>query len=98
MQIHADGGADYTAVKLGGGLRHFSRWITRTKNHSACSVCAPVSCCGNGYTIEKRVGRVIEMDPGEEIALEVRVGYLRPADAAAMEQKIAALVQKKENE
>lgn len=93
MQVHHDGGSDYTGVPCGGSIRCFSRWITRTNDHSACSICSPASCGGGGYTAEKEAGRVMVLQPGEAKVAEVFVGYLNPKQASEMEHKILKCVE-----
>lgn len=88
MQVDESGYADYTAVPADGPLRFFARWITRTKDHSACSLCQPSSCGTLGYEGEKAAGRVISLRSGESITAQIYMGLLDPKSAKEMEAQI----------
>jgi len=88
MQVDESGYADYTAVPADGPLNFFARWITRTKDHSACSLCQPSSCGTLGYEGEKAAGRIIVVNPGESIEAQVYMGLLDPESAKKMEARI----------
>ena len=91
MQIHPDGSADYISHRpdqLGKGVR----WISRTPDQDCLGNVLPATAEPEGYGAEKAKGNIKVVPPGGVWACQMWMGYLDPAAAAKMEQKIATVV------
>ena len=91
LHIHPDGRADYIRYRpdqLGLGVR----WICRTEDQEAIGLILPATAGPDGYIAEKAKGYVQELAGGNEWHCDMQMGALPAKEAAAMEQKIAAIV------
>ncbi len=91
MQVHPDGSADYIAHRLA-QLDHGVRWICRTPDQDALGICLPATGEPEGYHAEKAKGNVKSLAGGESVRFDMEAGYLSPAEAARMAEKIDAMV------
>jgi len=91
MQVHPDGGADYVR-HCPGQLDKGVRWICRTPDQDALGLVLPATAEPEGYTAEKAKGNIRILRAQEQVQLDMVVGTLSPAEAAAMEDKIAQIL------
>lgn len=91
MQVHPDGSADYIAHRPD-QLSHGIRWICRTPDQDALGLCLPATAEPEGYQAEQAKGNVRTLAGGASVRFDMEMGYLAPAEAAQMAEKIAALV------
>jgi hypothetical protein len=91
IQVHPDGSADYVAHRPD-LLTHGVRWISRTPDQDCFGLCLPATAEPEGYSAEKAKGNVRSLAGGESVRFEMAAGYLTPAEAAQMAEKIDALV------
>ncbi len=67
------------------------RWLMHNADHRVAAFALPATCRPEGYTAEKRAGRVRALAPGASANFRVRTGYLDSAAAAAMDHTIRSL-------
>jgi hypothetical protein len=91
MQVHPDGSADYIAHRSG-QLDHGVRWISRTPDQDALGIVLPATAEPEGYHAEKAKGNVRTLGAGESLRFDMEAGYLTPAEAAVMAQRIERLL------
>ncbi len=60
----------------------------RNADQQVAAFALPSTCLPEGYTAEKRAGRVQSLAPGASADFNVLTGYLDTKAAAAMEAKI----------
>ena len=70
---------------------HPARWLLRSPDAQAAGFALPATCRPEGYTAERRAGRVLSLAPGSHAAFHVRLGYLDRPAAEAFEARIRAL-------
>lgn len=92
LHIHPDGTADYVTHKpaqLDTGIR----WICRTPDQQALGMEAGTAG-PEGYTAEKKKGKVKILDPGAEFYCEFKAGLLSLAETQQMEKYIKKTIKK----
>ena len=89
MQVLPDGTADVLRYKPS-ELDYALRWLCRTTNQDAISMAFPATASVEGYTIEKREGRVRVLPPKGSFSMSLTAGCLNEEDA----KKEEALIQK----
>ena len=92
MHIHPDGTADYVSHKpaqLDTGIR----WICRTPNQEALGMEAGTAG-PEGYTAEKKKGKVKVLPAGGEFVCEYLAGCSAPIRCRKLETKIAKMLEK----
>jgi hypothetical protein len=92
MHVLPDGSADYVRHATA-QLDHAIRWIVRTADQQALGFIEPATAEVEGYTAEKAKGNLKIIPPGGSWATQLRIGVLTPTEAAAVEQKIAAVLE-----
>ncbi len=91
LQVHPDGSADYVRHRPD-QLPCATRWISRQPPDQDAIAMAEVGTCEmEGYTAEKAKGNIAVLAPGERFGCSYDVGLLAPEQAAAIEQRVAAL-------
>jgi hypothetical protein len=86
LHIHPDGSADYVSHKpaqLDTGIR----WICRTANQQALGMEAGTAG-PEGYTAEKKKGKVKVLAPGAEFLCEYKAGLLDAGQVPGIEKKV----------
>jgi hypothetical protein len=91
MQVHPDGSADYIAHRPD-QLDHGVRWISRTPDQDALGIILPATAEPEGYRAEKAKGNVRTLAAGQSARFDMEAGYLAPAEAAEMAQRIERLL------
>lgn len=91
LQILPDGRADYIAHRPL-QLNKAIRWISNNGDEKALGLILPATAEPEGFAAEKAKGNVQEIPPGETRRVDLRLGSLLAAQAAAMEQAIAAIL------
>ena len=91
LQIHPDGSADYISHRPD-QLNHGVRWICRTPDQDALGMCLPATAEPEGYTAEKAKGNVRSVPGGATVRFDMEMGYLSPAAAAQMAEKIGVMI------
>ena len=91
IQIHPDGSADYIAHRPE-QLDHGIRWISRTADQDCLGLCLPATAEPEGYSAEKAKGNVCSLPGGESVRFDMEAGYLSPAEATQMEDRIGRLL------
>jgi len=90
MMVHPEGAASYVShrpAELPFGIR----WIARTADEDALGLVLPATSEHKGYTAEKEKGNIHVLGGGETREFHVRLGLLRPEQAAAMRTTIAGV-------
>ncbi|MFZ1709259.1 MAG: DUF4432 family protein [Anaerolineae bacterium] len=87
LQVHPDGSADIVSHRPA-QLDHGVRWISRTADQDALGLCLPATAEPEGYTAEKAKGHVRQLTGGAALRFEMTAGYLAPAEAARVIEKI----------
>jgi hypothetical protein len=91
MQLHPDGGADFISHRPD-QLSHGVRWFSRNIDQEALGLMLPSTAEADGYTAEKAKGNVRTLPPNGTFECSLEFGALDPAEAAALRQKIEALM------
>jgi len=91
MQLHPDGTADIIAHRPE-QLNHGVRWISRTPDQDTLGLCLPATAEPEGYHAEKAKGNVRSLPGGESVRFDMEAGYLSPAEATHMEDRIGRLL------
>ena len=91
MQLHPDGTADAIAHRPE-QLNHGVRWISRTPDQDTLGLCLPATAEPEGYHAEKAKGNVRSLPGGESVRFDMAAGYLSPAEATQMEDRIGRLL------
>ena len=91
MMLHPDGFASYVGHRPA-QLPHGVRWISRMPDQDAIGIVLPATAEPDGYRAEKAKGNVLSLAGGASVMYEMEAGLLTPAESAAMETEIQAIL------
>lgn len=91
LQVHPDGRADYIAHRPD-QLPKAIRWIANNGDEMALGLVLPATAEPEGFAAEKAKGNVQEIPAGGARRVDLRLGALLAAQAAAVEKTIAAIL------
>jgi hypothetical protein len=91
LQKLPDGSADYVG-HCPGQLDNVIRWIANAGDQAAMGLALPATAEPEGFHAEKEKGNIRVLGGGESMRITLRAGALTAAEAAGMEETIAALL------
>ncbi len=89
LQKHPDGTGDYMRCRSD-QVRLCTRWICRTPDQDGLGIAFPATSGVEGYTAEKKKGRVEHVEGGATWAIDMQMGLLTASETQAVIAKIDA--------